>query len=347
MAGNGRGKVLGTSSKYDRGLSVLEQYDLVSEEAYRGRGTLLCQTQQGLKMIKPYTGSVKRLEKINLILEHLQKAGHGHLDLVLRNKEGSLISTDKDGYTYLVKNWWEARECDVRSESDILRCMKRMARMHKDMQVSGEDAALLALELGECEMENLLTEYEKHNQQLKKIRDYIRRRKQKNAFEYQYLNSVGRYLEYGIAAHGRLKQIGYDKQRSQDIKEGKICHGLCNQHNFLLSKDQETLVNFDHFFIGNHMTDVAQLLRKIMEKHNWDMELAHRMLETYDHIYGITDQQWKQLGIRMAYPEKYWKIANFYYNNNKAFLPEKNVDKLNVFILQERKWLAFLEAVFP
>ena len=79
MAGNGRGKVLGTSSnKYDKGLSVLEQYDLVSETTYRGRGSLLCQTEQGLKMIKPYTGSAKRLEKINEILEHLKRSGHPH-----------------------------------------------------------------------------------------------------------------------------------------------------------------------------------------------------------------------------------------------------------------------------
>ncbi len=351
MAADGRGKVLGTSSKspgvrekvqwtfskHDKGLSVLEQYDLVSEDTYRGRGTLLCETEQGLKMIKPYTGSAKRLEKINQILKHLQEKGHEHLDLILKNKEESLISTDKDGFSYLVKNWWDVRECDVRSETDLLRCMQKLAYMHKDMFIQVENS---------CEVENLTLEYEKHNQQMKKIRGYIRRRKQKSAFEYLYLESVGRYLEYGEKASANLKEIGYEELKKQDVEMGSICHGMCNQHNFLMCEEQVALVNFDHFFLGNHMADVAQFMRKIMEKHNWNPYLAHRMLEAYDQILRIDQKQWKQLGVRMSYPEKYWKVSNFYYNNNKAFLPEKNVDKLNVILKQEEKWMDFMEAIF-
>ena len=339
MAGNGRGKVLGTSSKYDKGLSVLEQYDLTSEITYRGRGTILCVTEQGLKMIKPHTGSVRRLEKMNQILEHLQECGHTHLDLVLKNKEGELVSTDKDGYSYVVKNWWEARECDVRLESDVLTCMEKMAALHRDMQgLSFEDDG--------CEKENLLEEYEKHNRQLKKIRTYIRSRKQKQVFEYGYLESVERYLVYGEAAIRGLQNIEYLNLRQIDLQRRTLCHGMCNQHNFLMLEEDTAMVNFDHFFFGNHMADVSQMLRKMMEKHNWNLSLAHRMLESYDRIKPITKEEWQLLGIRMSYPEKYWKIANYYYNNSKSFLPEKNLEKLQVFIRQESKWLDFLESLF-
>ena len=64
----------GGYSGYDKGLSVLEQYGLVSENTYRGRGALLCQTQQGLKMIRPYEGPAERLEKVYELLEHLKEA---------------------------------------------------------------------------------------------------------------------------------------------------------------------------------------------------------------------------------------------------------------------------------
>ena len=94
------------------------------------------------------------------------------------------------------------------------------------------------------------------------------------------------------------------------------------------------------------MADVAQFLRKIMEKHNWNPHLAHRMLEAYDQIDPISEEQWKLLKVRMSYPEKFWKISNFYYNNNKAFLPEKNVDKLNVILRQEEKWEIFMKTIF-
>ena len=338
MAGNGHGKVLGTSSnKYDKGLSVLEQYDLVSETTYRGRGTLLCQTAAGLKMIKPYTGSAKRLEKINEILEHLRNQGHENVDLILKNNEEQLITTDKEGYTYLVKNWWDVRECDVRSESDVLLCMEQMAHMHKDMYLPYD---------GECEQEDLLRIYQKHNQQLKKIRTYIRERKQKSAFEYELLNRISEYLELGDWAVRQLEALGYETIRRKDLEEGCICHGLCNQHNFLLAGDKVALVNFDHFFYGNHTADVAQFLRKVMEKHDWDPVLGRNMLKVYDNICPMTEVKWRLLAVRMSYPEKFWKIANYYYNNNKAFLPEKNMEKLMVQIGQKNRWQKFLKSVF-
>lgn len=366
MAENGQEKVLGTSSKspdaceqipfhcskllkqteeasgsksgkYDKGLSVLEQYGLNSETTYRGRGVLICRTEAGLKMIKPYSGSEKRLQKMNQVLEHLQKNGHEGLDLILKNKDGNLISEDKEGYAYLVKNWQNAKECDVRSESDVVRCMEKMALLHKDLSGIFPEK--------ETESENLQKEYEKHNRQMKKIREYIRRRKQKNAFEYQYLKTVERYLYYGEAAISALEQIGYKDMRRYDLEKGSICHGMCNQHNFLISDSEVFLMNFDCFFMGNHMADVTQFLRKIMEKQNWDPHLAEKMLRAYDNILHISDENWRQLRVRMMYPEKYWKIANFYYNNNKAFFPENHLKKLNGIIRQEKSRTAFLEEV--
>lgn len=324
-------------NKYDKGLSVLEQYDLVSEKTYRGRGTLLCQTAQGLKMIQPYTGSVRRLEKINQILKHLQEAGHKYQDQILENKDGELVSTDGDGNTYLVKNWYDARECDVRSEDHILTSIKLLAQIHKDL--------FLPMEEG-CEQECLPEQYEKHNQQMKKIRIYIRKRKQKSPFEYGYLASVDRYLDYGRQALFRLESRRDPGNDLQSLETGSICHGMCNQHNFLMFSQGAALVNYDHFFMGSHMADVAQFLRKIMEKYNWDTELGDKMLTSYDRISPLSNEQWEELGIRLSYPEKYWKVANFYYNSNKAFLPEKNMEKLQRSIAQEENWIRFLRAYF-
>ena len=37
-----------------------------------------------------------------------------------------------------------------------------------------------------------------------------------------------------------------------------------------------------------------------------------------------------ELYYRLAYPEKFWKIVNFYYNSRKVWIPEKNSEKLRV-----------------
>ena len=43
------------------------------------------------------------------------------------------------------------------------------------------------------------------------------------------------------------------------------------------------------------------------------------------------------LYILFAYPEKFWKIANNYYNSNKAFMSPKYLEKLQAVILQEQE----------
>ena len=44
---------------YDRGLSVLEQYGLEAGAVYRGRGALICETQEGLVLIREYWGNTQ------------------------------------------------------------------------------------------------------------------------------------------------------------------------------------------------------------------------------------------------------------------------------------------------
>ena len=47
---------------YDKGLSVLEQYGLEAAAVYRGRGALICDTKEGMVLIREFYGTQKRLE---------------------------------------------------------------------------------------------------------------------------------------------------------------------------------------------------------------------------------------------------------------------------------------------
>ena len=38
----------------------------------------------------------------------------------MQNREGKLVSEDRDGSRYLVREWYVGRECDTASESEIL-----------------------------------------------------------------------------------------------------------------------------------------------------------------------------------------------------------------------------------
>lgn len=60
---------------------------------------------------------------------------------------------------------------------------------------------------------------------------------------------------------------------------------------------------------------------------------------------ALTPEEIENLRIRFAYPEKYWKLANYYYTHNKAWISEKNVEKLERLWEQMEKWRNFVESV--
>ena len=66
--------------------------------------------------------------------------------------------------------------------------------------------------------------------------------------------------------------------------------------------------------------------------------LARRMLEQYDKIRPISSEEWENLQIRFTYPEKYWKLANYYFSHNKAWISGKNTEKLEKVIAQKKIW---------
>ena len=88
-----------------------------------------------------------------------------------------------------------------------------------------------------------------------------------------------------------------------------------------------------------------QFLRKLLEKNCWSASLGLSMLTAYETQRILSETDRKQLYYRFSYPEKFWKIVNFYYNNGKAWIPDKNREKLETLLCQENEKVRFLDSV--
>ena len=82
-----------------------------------------------------------------------------------------------------------------------------------------------------------------------------------------------------------------------------------------------------------------------MEKNNWEIQLGHEIIEWYESILPLTSEEKSILKNLLSYPEKFWKIVNYYYNSNKAWYSEKNEEKLRAFQNQEEKRWNFIESL--
>ncbi len=321
---------------YDYGLSILEQYGLTAKTSSRTRGALLCRTDQGVLIVKEFHGSEKKLKKQQELLLALSESGF-HVDSFLENQEGSLISCDRDGIPYTLQRWFEGRECDTRSREDILKSVRSLAGLHKAMKLEPtEDYAEKSLE----------DEFVRHNQELRKIRKFIRKKSPACPFEKDFLSSVEWFLDQGEKALCMLRESSYHELRQSSLDRGLVCHGDFNQHNVWMLKNTFAVTNFDHWVFDVQMADLYHFMRKILEKYSWDISLAKEMLYAYHRERPITGEEWQNLRVRFTYPEKYWKLSNYYYTHNKAWISEKNAEKLKTLIARKELWETFTAACF-
>ena len=70
------------------------------------------------------------------------------------------------------------------------------------------------------------------------------------------------------------------------------------------------------------------------------------MLDAYQANRSFAPIELKQLYYRLAYPDKFWKIVNFYYNSKKSWIPDKNMEKLENLVKQEKAKEKLLKTLF-
>ena len=105
----------------EKGLQVLEQYDIRLQRSFGGRGSLMLETDQGLKLLKEFAGSQTKLPCEQALLERLEERRVCGVDRIVPNRSGNLVSTGDYDTPYILKNWPPGRECDPRNEEELQR----------------------------------------------------------------------------------------------------------------------------------------------------------------------------------------------------------------------------------
>lgn len=319
----------------DRNTEVLGQYELEIETIRRGRGAWVCETDGGLKLLREYKGTQKRLEFEEEVLKMLKEYGCTRVDQYVRNKENELISVGGDGCRYIVKDWYNDRECNIRDEEEIIVTVSHIAGLHKSMR---EAKLKEEWNLGSILAEPMAIEMERHNKELRRTRNFISDKRKKSNFELCVMGNFCVFYDQALEAQKGLRQM----EEENRIPQCYLCHGDLNQHHVLMGTGYTAIIEFNKMHLGVQTGDLYHFIRKAMEKHGWNLRLGMKMLDTYDKVLPMGKEEREYLYYLFLYPEKYWKQLNFYYNANKAWIPARNVEKLQSLELQQKDRNQFL-----
>lgn len=320
---------------YSRPEQLLEKYPLSVKSFSKGRECYLCDTSLGTFALREYRGSKERAAFLAEMLRHLKEGGLLVEEIIL-STEGEVLVEDEEERKFLLCENYHGAECDTKNKDDMIVAVKKLASLHNISQsFEGEVPELIRRN-----QNSLLDLCEKHNREMKQVKNYIRSKKKKNSFEMLFAKQCDTFIRKAVDVTEALQNVACKEELYG------FCHGDYNQHSIIFAKQGIAIVGLERFTYDLQIRDLANFVRKMMEKNNWNIELGMALIEAYSDIHALQEQEKQYLYFFLAYPEKFWKLANHYNNAHKSWLSERNVEKLEKVILQEEKREQFLSLLF-
>jgi hypothetical protein len=217
----------------EKSLTVLEQYDLKINGTYRIKGNYGCNTENEKYILQEYNNSNEKMSAMKVLYNYLESEGFS-CDYVIGNKEGSYVSVSEDGYTYLLKRWFNAEECNVNNEKHLLLATQNLGKFHS---VLYDNKKLLEDTKAFHPGKNMQEIFKRHNKEIITIRNYIKKRKNKNYFEMSLHNILNQYKQQAEVALEELRQSDYEKKYNLAVENKAINHGCYNYHNILFYRE--------------------------------------------------------------------------------------------------------------
>lgn len=317
---------------------IVEQYDLKVKNVYRVRGAYMLDTPKGLCIMREFRGNQQKAELAQQVKEALIEKGYEYVDVYERNKEQQLITENCMGNQYVIKRWFIGDECSLKQPEHVAKIAKNLARLHLLMRgITKEPSTFQADTYGETLI--------RHNRELRRVRTYIRDKKQRNEFELMFLSIFSEFYQEAEQAESMLGNLSPDVLYEELAREQTLCHGSYNYHNLILLPGEVATTNFEYVHLQLQCMDLYDLLRKLMEKNNWNIELFATAIDHYENVRSLNNDEKQVLYLLLVYPEKFWKVTNFYYNSKKTWMSGKNIEKLQCLQQQKNQRRIFLEKV--
>lgn len=316
---------------------VYEAYDMEVYQTMRGRGAVILKTDNGIRQLRQLDANESRLAAEYQFKEKLYEMGFCSIDRCIKNRQEELVTYDRYNNPYVMRTFFDGRECNVTNKDEIKLAVDNLAKLHlacREVFNSTEGDVHIRLN----------DDFRKRNLELKRVRNFIGRQSPKREFEEIYVTAYDFFYkqaidcerEYGSSGHkGAARHLGY-------------CHGMYNHHSVMLyqAENGRTMtgtINFDRFYVGNQLADLYHFLRKTVEKNGYSFEVMQSIIEQYSDICPLNKQDIEYIYILYRYPEKFYKISNQYMNAPKNWISPKMLEKLNRVIQDEEKKKRLLE----
>lgn len=294
---------------------IFKEFRINVKRCYKFRGMYMCETSKGTKVIHISAYTPVQITLEHNIKEHLIKKGFTCLNrLHISSKDTPYVIYNNR--VYLMMDWNDGQVADFYNIGDIKSSVQVLAKMH----IAGRGFNNLPKGINLSQIKNIGDTYEKRHKETVKLKRRIENTGRKTDFEVLYLKNSSIYSEYQEVSKELIDYKSYQKLINLADKDQSLAHHKFTYHNIITKANQRPVITgFEKCGYDVQITDLAYLARRIMERNRWDINLLISIIEEYNKLIPLSDQEWRAIKGMMIFPERFAKLCNEYYHSKRRW----------------------------
>ena len=276
------------------------------------------ETDCGVKCLKRAHMSPGFFLFIYSVVDHLKNRGYDGVIPYSTTIDGSICIPDGE-HVYYVVDWVEGRECRFKREDELKLAIRAAAELHKASAGYVPPKGAKPRVLYNKWVEKCM----KKSEELRQFNNAIEEKGYKDDFDAIFSENFEYYLNQALESAQMIENSHYRQVSDKSEKLGEFCHHDLANHNFLISDEGRTyLIDFDYCIMDTRLHDLCSLIIRNMRYGIWDLSKAYFILNEYDRIYTVDDQELGVIKALMTFPQDFWQVGLQYYVEKQPWAME-------------------------
>ena len=294
---------------------VFKDFGITVNKCYKVRGAYICETDKGIKAIRRSDYTPAQITLQYNIKEHLIKRGFDCVDHLYVNQNNTPY-TIYYNRIFVMSDWYNGPEIDFCNLQDIYRTMRLLGQMH----IAGEEFSAIGHDVRDAKIKNLGDTYNKRYSETIKLKKRISNAGNKTEFEVLYLKNASEYMALQEMAIGFISTDKYERLIRVARQRQTIAHHKYTYHNIKRVDEENVILSgFERSGYDVQLTDVAYVIRRIMQKNEWDLDLLVNIINEYSKIRPLSSNEWDIMKGMIIFPDRFSKLCNKYYYSKRRW----------------------------
>lgn len=314
---------------------LMQEYKISPKLIKYAKNNYIIASNNETYVLKRMNCSKERIQFIFEAKNHLINKGFATIDQDIPTLSGEPSITYEDNLFVLSKDI-QGNECDFDNKEHVAKASILLANMHLNSKGFSPSPQAKSID----ELGKLPLYFAKRLDELKKLKKIAK--KGRNSFGYLFLENVDYYISLAEECLNELNASNYMSVVEKTKQESLFCHHDFTHSNIIMC-DEPYLINFNYCCFEIKVYDIANFIRRKMRKCRWNVKEAWDIINNYSKVENITNYDFEVLKIILKYPQKFWRVANKYYNTRRSWGEKSYILKLKEVLDEKHEHFNFIK----